>query len=504
MPKTKAPDVRKTMEKLQLLNLRECATVGQLVDAMSRCSFGARMLGNVAATLTKWVQEEPRPIIVYDGRLESLLGRELALFVRRKWFCSMYTSREYARRHPSGRVFVVGEYMERHATALATFPNETIFVNGSGQVPPGRVRDGHFPGVIFADPMFVIPALRAVLEERLQYGTPWTVSDFMQVLAYTDGLGREVWSGASVLRQAVHDPDTTLCLTLSGAMTIAKMGLVVCDMIDLGMVDHIASTGALMAHGLVEGIGLTHYAYDPKHPDTLLADQSINRVTDTLEPEENFDHIEEVVTAVLAEFNGRRPLSPTEFHRAIGKHLSTHFPESRGILKSAFERNVPVAVPAFVDSEIGNDVFVENMRRKRDGQRRLIMDLERDTEILLNIATKAKRLGIFSIGGGVPRNNTQNVAPLIEIANARLGLSMPAGTFHYAVRIDPTPMHFGNLSGCTYSEGVSWRKFDPKGMRAEVHADATIVWPFIVKYVMEHLGDRSWRRNPRPWGWWKK
>ena len=37
--------------------------------------------------------------------------------------------------------------------------------------------------------------------------------------------------------------------------TIAKMGLVLCDMIDGGWVQSVVSTGALMAHGFVEATG---------------------------------------------------------------------------------------------------------------------------------------------------------------------------------------------------------------------------------------------------------
>ena len=43
-------------------------------------------------------------------------------------------------------------------------------------------------------------------------------------------------------------------------------------------------------------------------------------------------------------------------------------------------------------------------------------------------------------------------------------------------------------SGCTYSEGMSWRKIETSGKLAEIHADATQVWPFLVKYVMEKTG----------------
>ncbi len=63
--------------------------------------------------------------------------------------------------------------------------------------------------------------------------------------------------------------------------------------------------------------------------------------------------------------------------------------------------------------------------------------------------------------------------------------------YTYAVRICPEPVHWGGLSGCTYSEGVSWGKFVPPeegGRFAEVYADATTVWPLLMKGVLEELG----------------
>ena len=47
--------------------------------------------------------------------------------------------------------------------------------------------------------------------------------------------------------------------------------------------------------------------------------------------------------------------------------------------------------------------------------------------------TAAKRLGIFTIGGGVPRNWSQQVGPYIEISNMRLGLSVKPPRFQYGV-----------------------------------------------------------------------
>jgi deoxyhypusine synthase len=115
------------------------------------------------------------------------------------------------------------------------------------------------------------------------------------------------------------------------------------------------------------------------------------------------------------------------------------------------------------------------------------LDLNSYTEKLLS----AKRLGIFTIGGGVPRNWAQEIGPYIDIANHRLGLALHPPRYHYAVRICPEPTHWGGLSGCTYSEGVSWGKFVPEaegGRFAEVYADATTVWPLLIKGVLEELG----------------
>jgi deoxyhypusine synthase len=82
--------------------------------------------------------------------------------------------------------------------------------------------------------------------------------------------------------------------------------------------------------------------------------------------------------------------------------------------------------------------------------------------------------------------------------NHRLGIDLRPPRFQYAVRICPEPTHWGGLSGCTYSEGVSWGKFVPEtegGRFAEVYADATTVWPLLIKGVLEEMEKRG---RPHP------
>ena len=113
-----------------------------------------------------------------------------------------------------------------------------------------------------------------------------------------------------------------------------------------------------------------------------------------------------------------------------------------------------------------------------------------DLEDFANRVDAHETLGIFTIGGGVPRNWAQQVAPYLEIRADRLGRDEPVRRYRYAVRICPEPEHWGGLSGCSYTEGVSWGKFVPEsegGRHVEVHADATIAWPIVVRAVIERL-----------------
>jgi deoxyhypusine synthase len=402
---------------------------------------------------------------------------------------------EYARQKKFGEnAIVVGAFSERNAEAIYTKPARAIFINPFDMARPGQIRDGYFPDAVFADPRFIMPILHRTLEEWINdKRTP--VASLISDLAAYGGVASQVAKAAKALQAMIRDKQCLRFLTISGAMTVGKMDLIICDMIESGMVHAISSTGALMAHGLVSSIGLKHYKYNPAYDDTALARRKLNRVTDTLEPETNLDTVEEVIGKVIDQFDGARPISPVVLNRLIGKYLAENYPGERGILKSAYLCGVPVFVPAFVDSELGNDLYIHNLERKRRGKKPILVDLENDSRELVKRVTAAKRFGIFTIGGGVPRNNVQNVSPLIEIINERLGTHLPPRRFSYGIRICPDRPHFGHLSGCTYSENESWRKAAKNGIYAEVQADATQVWPFLVKHILDTSQLRERRRS---------
>jgi deoxyhypusine synthase len=316
----------------------------------------------------------------------------------------------------------------------------------------------------------------------------------LRAMSHTSFAGRQLGEAADLLHEMTTDPGCYVVCTLSGAMTVAKMGLVLCRMIEHGMVDCIVSTGALMAHGLTEAVGLTHYKPPRGTGDSELFRKGYNRVYDTLEMERNLNEVERVVREVLNALPEGTVLSSELLCREVGRALS-EANDGPGVLRSAFEREVPIYVPAFTDSELGLDVSCWAIERsRREGGD--IWSAAPAFNPFLDLMSFAKRLqeperlGIFTIGGGVPRNWAQQIAPFVDILDLRLDVKLRVPRYRRGVRICPEPVHWGGLSGCTYSEGVSWGKFVPEeegGRFAEVHADATAVWPLLVRGVLERL-----------------
>ena len=323
----------------------------------------------------------------------------------------------------------------------------------------------------------------------LDLGKIKSIDDLVRAMADTAFTGRQLGEAADVLEAMARDKDCFVVMTLAGAMTVAKQGLVITELVDRGIVKAIVSTGALMAHGLVEATGRAHFRADPKMSDVELYEAGYNRVYDTIEPECNLDDIEAVVFEVLKKWNAKEILCSWKLNRAIGEYLHKHI-KGRGILKSAYEKGVPVFVPAFTDSELGLDLALTNRIRTRDGHPRLRFDPFEDLEHFAETLLAQKRLGIFTIGGGVPRNWSQQFGPYVELRHRRAGEDVPLKRYHYGLRICPEPVYWGGLSGSPYSEAISWGKFVPPeegGKFGEVFVDATVGLPLIVAAVLERL-----------------
>ena len=331
-------------------------------------------------------------------------------------------------------------------------------------------------------------------------------SDLLEAMSETAFSGRSAGEAARILTEMFSDPDCGVVMTISGAMTVAKQGRIICELIERGCVQAIVATGALIAHGLTESIGLTHYRTDPNQSDEELFDKGYNRIYDTLEMEANLNDLSVMVAEVLDSADDDVTWSSYSFCREIGRRLSDQN-AGTGILRSAYEHDVPVFIPAFTDSELGLDFATFAIEQTlKNNPNRTSASLEECLAAtpafnpfldLFHYAERVSRLqhtGIFTIGGGVPRNWAQQVGPFVDITNERCGTDFQPPRFRYGVRICPEPVHWGGLSGCTYSEGVSWGKFfSPAdgGQFAEVYSDATVILPLLIKAVIQRVDAQS-------------
>ncbi len=299
---------------------------------------------------------------------------------------------------------------------------------------------------------------RLTAPELLDLTKVRSIDGLVRAMAQTAFTGQQLGEVVDVLEAMARDEECFVVMTLAGPMTVAKHGLIITELIDRGIVNAIVSTGSFMVN---------NYAYD------------------ALNSEGNLGEFEAVMS-VLEDWDHADVMCSYKFNHATGAHLAKHAKEQRSILKSAYEKGVPVFVPAFTDSELGLDVALNNRMRESTGRHKIRFDPFEDLEHFAATLLRQTRLGIFTIGGGVPHSWSQQFGPFIELRRRRMNENIPPKRYHYGVRICSEPVP---------GEAISWAKFVPPaegGKFGEVFVDATVGLPIIVAAVLERLGkDKS-------------
>ena len=283
------------------------------------------------------------------------------------------------------------------------------------------------------------------------------ITDFdelLRAMGKTAFGGRSLGEAAEVLAAMVQDPECTVVGTFSGAMSVAKMGLMICDMIDRGWLKVIITTGALIAHGFIETLGRAHYKYPGPSP----TGSSISRATTaSMTPwrwKPTWIMPKTCSGRCWRGWTASRSGHLASLCRELGRYLAEQT-DSPGILRNAYLKGVPVFIPAFTDSELGLDLAGYMVRQALAEGKDLsrgpgvgvpeIQPLPGPGSLCPESALAATKLGIFTVGGGVPRNWAQQVAPYLELLHGRLDLDLPEVRFHYGVRLCPEPAHWGGL-----------------------------------------------------------
>ncbi len=286
---------------------------------------------------------------------------------------------------------------------------------------------------------------------------------------------RDLHSTAKIYEKMLSDKDVTVILTLAGSLFSAGLKKVVYDMITNNMVDVIVSTGAIMVdQDFFEALGFKHYIGSPYVDDNELRELHIDRIYDTFIDEDELRVCDDT-TAEIFDSLEPRPYSSRELLWHFGKYLD----ENGGpkvddsVIYAAYKNNVPIFVPAFSDCSAGFGIV---MHQTRNPEKHVSFDSGKDFLELTQIKLNSKETGIFMIGGGVPKNFTQDIVVAADI------LQENAPMHKYAIQITVADVRDGALSSSTLKEASSWGKVETT-YEQMVYSEATLAMPLVVGYA---------------------
>jgi len=285
-----------------------------------------------------------------------------------------------------------------------------------------------------------------------------------------------------------------MMITLAGAMSTAELGMSLAEMIRRDMVHLITCTGAnleedifnLVAHDFYERV--PHYRDLTPKDEAALLSRHMNRVTDTCIPEmEAMRRIEKAMLKVWTSADrAEKRYFPHEFFQQALKSgsLKKHYQidPAQSWMLAALEKNVPIVVPGWEDSTLGNMYAaavirgdVKNVHTVRTGIEYMTWLAEHYTE-----TTKTAPLGMFQIGGGIAGDFPICVVPMLHQDLERKNTPL----WGYFCQISDSTTSYGSYSGAVPNEKITWGKLGIDTPKYIIESDATIAAPLIFAYLL--------------------
>lgn len=308
-------------------------------------------------------------------------------------------------------------------------------------------------------------------------------------------VGRQERKAFDLMCRAI-DEDYVVFLTFSGAMTPAGLHQsCLIPLIERGLIDCITTTGANLYHDAHRVIGHRIREIDPNAGDLALRLAGIIRIYDLGFWEETLHETDRLFSAILRRPEFQRKMTTPELHYLLGQYVA-QIEDALGVttpslLATCYRRAVPIFVGAVQDGSIFLNIV--KLKRLFPNEFKLEIDINDDVYemgALQHFCLQAlkKKLAIFILGGGVPKNYTLQGEPLLDQV-----LFVPTEGFDIDVQICVDPVDNGALSSCPASEGHTWGKISSEGVSRSVyvHTDVTAIFPWMT-YAL--LSDPKRRR----------
>src|SRR5262249_2286029 len=203
-----------------------------------------------------------------------------------------------------------------------------------------------------------MPPGRKIIPTPITAGPSITQLGDRHMNAYNSGRLREA---CKIFTQKICEPDVTVVLTISGAMTPAGLGYAtVVPLIENGLVDWIVSTGANLYHDIHYSLGMELHAISPQVDDVALRDEKIIRIYDIVFDQSVLLDSDPFLRKGMVAPEFQHKMGTAEMHNSLGKYVreaedslkSGH----RSILSAAYACGVPIYTSSPGDSTLGMNV----------------------------------------------------------------------------------------------------------------------------------------------------
>jgi deoxyhypusine synthase len=316
------------------------------------------------------------------------------------------------------------------------------------------------------------------------------IIDAMGKMSFTS---RDLARATGIYNQMLEDKDCSIFLVIAGSTSAGGCMDLYAELVRSNMVDGIVATGAsIVDMDFFEGLGHKHYQALEIPDDNTLRSLYIDRIYDTYIDEEQLQDCDFTI-GKIADSLEPKPYSSRAFIREMGKYLVEHGKKENSLVKLAYEHDVPIFCPAFVDSSAGFGLVKHQVDRMKEGKPYMVLDAIADFRELTDIKIKAGTTGLLMIGGGVPKNFIQDTVVCAEILGHE-----DVEMHKYAVQITVADVRDGACSSSTLKEAASWGKVDT-ALEQMVFAEAGSVMPLLASDAW-HRG--AWKTRPKR-GWAK-
>jgi deoxyhypusine synthase len=283
-------------------------------------------------------------------------------------------------------------------------------------------------------------------------------------------------------------------VTLAGAASTGELGISLSKMIRAGKIHGISCTGANLEEDVFNLVGRDTYEPVPRYPDLTpeqeeaLYKSGMNRVTDVCIPETIMRHIDFALLELWkdAAEKGERK-SPWEFMRELvaEDRLAEHYqvPREHSWVLAAHEMNLPVFVPGWEDSTLGNTFTGYIMLGKlptHDTVTSGTAQMQELAEWYRSEVGGGVSVGFFQIGGGIAGDFPICVVPMLI-----QDMKEQVPFWGYFCQISDATASYGGYSGAVPNEKITWGKLDKDTPSFDIDSDASIVAPLIFAYVLD-------------------